>query len=80
MQPPQRGVAIPVPMTRRASAAAHGREVLGASLLAAMRTLCGESTSQLLPQSWAARERLSLGCGDSHVKGKSWGRGAGRDV
>lgn len=80
VQPPQRGVAIPVPMTRKALAAAHGREVLGAGLLAAMRTLCGESTSQLLPQPWVAKERLSLGCGDSRVKGKSRGRGAGRDV
>ena len=70
MQPPQRGVAILVPMTRKASAAAHSREVLGAGLLAALRAVCGESTSQLLPRPWVARERLSLGCRDSRVKGK----------
>ena len=68
--PPQRGVAILVPTTRKASAAAHSREVLGAGLLAALRALCGESTSQLLPRPWVARERLSLGCRDSRVKGK----------
>lgn len=60
-----------MPTTRKDSAAAHGREVLGAGLLAALRALCGESTSQLLPRPRVAGDRLSLGCRDSRVKGKS---------
>lgn len=71
MLPPRGGVTILVPTTRRASAATHGREVLGAILLAALRALWGESTSQLLQWPWVARERLGSVCGNSPVNGKS---------
>lgn len=67
MLPPQGGVAISAPTTRKASAATRAENAGGVSLLAGLRALCGESSS-LSKGLGLAEQGWSLVCGNSLVE------------